>query len=315
MGRAAAESILHGLVAALAVMAMLSAGRLRAPDTRLRFWLLAVGCSAVLAPLLGLLVPARQSEAFRDQWALFSGDRLSLLVWHGISAGPACALLLALVGFLVYLRDLVPFLLDIGRGQKWACDTTTVPAGLSASVAKAAAACAMPIPRLRVLATRHPVLVCRGLRRPIIVASTGLLNILSKGELDAAIAHEIAHAKLHDPALGWVLMLVRGIFCFNPSVQLCARAAAHEIERRADESAARAASSRESGARSLRKLADASRYAARAPHLRAWHGFRLAAIEQRCQSLQGTHPSDPAPRWTLAAATVGLALVLFFTVA
>jgi len=79
MGRGAAETILHGLVAALAVMVILGAGRIRACETRLRYWLLATGCPVLLTPLYWLILPVRVGEDFRDEWSLFSGSHFSLL--------------------------------------------------------------------------------------------------------------------------------------------------------------------------------------------------------------------------------------------
>jgi Zn-dependent protease with chaperone function len=315
MGRGAAETILHGIVAALAVMVILGVGRIRASETRLAFWLLAMGCPVIFTPLCWLLFPARAGEDFRDGWSLFSGNHLSLLTWHGVRAGSASAFVLMLAGSLLYLRDLVPFVLDVVRGRTGKRDLAAIPEALAAAVARASAALATTAPRLAVLSTRHPVLICRGLRRPLIVTSTGLLELLAPDELAAAIAHEISHANRRDPLLGWGLMLVRGLFFFNPSVQLCARAAVHEIERRADLAAARAVASPGPVARSLRKLAGAGHDRPRPAHGRAWHGFRLAAIEDRCRALEGEGEAKPAPCWTLAATAIGLGVILFFTVA
>jgi Zn-dependent protease with chaperone function len=315
MGRAAAESILHGLVAALTIVAILGAGRIRDPQSRLHFWWLALACPVLLTPGYRWLVPARLDEGFRDGWALFSGDRLAPFAWHGIDVGTAGALGLAVAGLLLYLRDLLPFLLELRRSRVRNRVPATVPELLAQAGAKAAAVLHTPVPRLRVFASPHPILSCRGLRRPLIVASTALLERLTLDELDAAITHEVAHAKHRDPALGWGLMLVRGLFCFNPAVQLCARAAAHELERRADQTAAMAVGGPEPVARSLRKLAGEQGDATRESRLPAWHGFRLAAIAERCQALLDRQPTAPAPRFILAATAIGLGVILFLTVA
>ena len=156
------------------------------------------------------------------------------LAWHGVNAGVVFALALALTGSLLYLRDLLPFAFDMGHARGGKREMAPVPEEMTRSVADAAAALGTSPPRLTIIASKHPVLVCRGLRRPVIVTSTGLVEMLAPDELDAAIAHEVCHAKWRDPLAGWVLMVVRAIFFFNPSVQLCARAVAHEIERRAD---------------------------------------------------------------------------------
>jgi beta-lactamase regulating signal transducer with metallopeptidase domain len=125
----------------------------------------------------------------------------------------------------------------------------------------------------------------------------------------------MAHAKQRDPVLGWVLMVVRGICFFNPAVQLAARAAAREIERRADQSAARTVGSAEPVVRTMRKLSGSD--SATPERALTWHGFRLAVIEQRCHALL----HDPLPdakaqsMWILAVAAIGLGVILFLTVA
>jgi Zn-dependent protease with chaperone function len=315
MGRAAAESILHGLLAALAIAAILGAGCIREPRTRLRFWLLAMAFPALFTPGCQLLFPVRGTERFRDTWALFSGERFSLLTWRGLDLGAACSLALAGTGLLLYLRDLIPFAVDVMRSHARTREVAAAPEALVRSVAATARAMQTAAPRLLVLDTRHPILTCRGLRRPIIVTSSGLLDMLAPDELDAAMAHEVAHAKRRDPAFGWVLMVARGLFFWNPSLQLCARAAVHDIERLADQSAATAAGGPDPVARGLRVLTHSASAATGTRRPGAWHGFRLAAIEERRRSLaEGRNPA-PLPRFALAATAIGLGVILFFTVA
>jgi len=315
MGRLAAESILHGLVAASAVMAILAAGGIRDAKARLRFWLLAIAFPVGFTPLIAALAPARLDDAFRDQWSLLSGSHFAFLRWRDTKVSTVGVSILAATGLLLYLRDLLPFLRDLVRSRKRGPPLTAVPDALARSVATAAAALRTPEPKLHFLDSPHPILTCRGWRRPHIVTSTGLVDRLSADELDAALAHEVAHARRHDPAFGWVLMLVRGFFIFNPSVQLCARAAVHEIECRADEDAAAANGGPEPVLRSLRKLAGGSHAEPTDHGPRLLHGFRLAAVDARCRSLLDASRAGPPPRWALPATALGLGVILFFTVA
>ena len=311
MGRRAAETSLHGIVAALVVMVLLRAGRIRAPEIRLRFWLLAMGLPLFGTPLLWLLAPWRLGDRFRDDWALFSASHLSLWAFHGVEMARAMAWLLASAGAALFLRDVIPFVLDFARARTTDQAAATPSPALASAAQRAAAALGIAVPRLVILTSRHPILICRGLRRPFIVASTGLCATLAPDELEAAVAHEMAHAKHRDPVLGWGLMLMRGLCFFNPAVQLVARAAVAEIEARADHSAARIVGSTEAVARSLRKLSGIDN--ARAP--RTWHGFRLAAIEGRCQALlEEGHAAVPSP-WILPTTAIGLGVILFLTLA
>jgi len=315
MGSRAAEALLHGIVAATVVMVLLPAQRVRAPETRLRFWLLAMALPVTATPLYWLLAPWRHSERFRDDWALFSASHLAPWTLHGVPLANAVAELLALAGAILFLRDVIPFALDLALGRAAKRALLSVPAALTQAAGRCAAALGMGLPRLSVIESKHPILLCRGLRNPVIVASTGLCEMVAPDELEACIAHEMAHAKQRDPVLGWVLMVVRGICFFNPAVQLAARAAAREIERRADQSAARTVGSAEPVVRTMRKLSGSD--SATPERALTWHGFRLAVIEQRCHALL----HDPLPdakaqsMWILAVAAIGLGVILFLTVA
>jgi Zn-dependent protease with chaperone function len=315
MARRAAESILHGIVAAFVVMMLLRAQCIRSPEARLRLWLLALGLPLAGTPLLWWFAPWRQGERFRDDWALFSASHFSPWAWRGVELASAAAWLWALVGTALFLRDVIPFVLDFLRGRATRQAATTPAPALTRAVVRAAAALGTAVPRLTVVVSKHPILICRGLRKPFIVASTGLCEMVTPDELEASIAHEMAHAKRRDPALGWGLMLVRGLCFFNPAVQLAARAAVVEIERRADQSAARMVGSTAAVVRSLRRLSGIdSSPTHKAP---TWRGFRLAAIEGRCQALLRDEQQAPAglARWILPTTAFGLGVILLFTVA
>jgi Zn-dependent protease with chaperone function len=315
MARRAAECILHGIVAASVVMMLLRAQRIRTPQARLRFWLLALGLPLAATPLLWMLAPWRLGERFRDEWALFSASHLSPWAWRGVGLATAAAWLLAVAGAVLFLRDVIPFALDFARGRSTQRTATAPSPALRAAMERSAAALGIALPRLVVLLSQHPILICRGVRKPIIVASTGLCEMLTPDELEAAIAHEMAHAKHRDPVLGWGLMLVRGLCFFSPAVQLAARAAVAEIERRADHSAARVVGSAEAVVASLRKLSSSARIPAYSA--RTWHGFRLAAIEERCQALLSAWPASSTrlSPWILPTTAIGLGVILFLTVA
>ena len=174
MGRRVAECILHGIVAASVVMMLLRVQRIRAPQTRLRFWLLAMGLPLAGTPLLWLLAPWRLGDRFRDEWALFSASHFSPWAWHGVELSTAAAWLLALAGAALFMRDVIPFALDFARGRGTHRTVTEPSPALASAAQRSAAALDIALPRLTVLASKHPILICRGLRNPVIVASTGL---------------------------------------------------------------------------------------------------------------------------------------------
>jgi Zn-dependent protease with chaperone function len=308
MVRQAAEIALHGVVATCVVALIIQWQASRAPAARLRLWLLALLAPVLLSPIYRLLGSARTADGFRDDWALLSGTHWSPLAWHDVSAGAWCFLLATVFGALLFLRDLVPFVVEAVRNQPR--PSAEAPPGLVAAAARAGEAMGMPAPRLRFDDARAPNLSCRGWRRPVLVASQGLVDLLDADELAAALAHEMSHARRRDTALGFVVMLVRAGFFFSPGLQIAARVLVQEMESEADHAAAQAMGEPGVVVRSLRKLAGSDDQEAT-----VWHRLQTSAIERRCRLLLDERRLIPASRPALLVTAAGLALLLFFTVA
>lgn len=304
-----AESILHGVVAASAIGLLL---RLRRHDPRRLGFLLAGAVLPMLsASIFRALAPGRLDPAFRDGPALFSASHFTVLQPAGVPLLPALLALLAVSGVLLFLRDLIPFLWDASTGRARAQPVADAGA-IAGAVKRAAAELGIVPPRVSLYAGEHPVLLCRGLLHSRIVASTGILDALSPDELEAAVAHEVAHAAHRDPLLGWGLMLVRGLAFFNPAVQLLARAAVHEIEHRADRTAAGVLGDVAPLVSSLHRMAGSYRGGSLA---RLAHPAHRRALAERCRALQTlTEAKAPAGRWHLIATLAGLSALLYLVV-
>lgn len=294
-----AESIVHGLIVAMALVAMLRLRRQDAAHTRLTCILLALLLPALLTPLGRVLVPARLTPAFRDGPALFSASHF--LPWRTAGLGLLGAL--AILGTLLFLRDLVPFLRDflVDRpGQRLAVG----PVVLAAE--RAAQRLGVPVPPIVEVEHASPVLMCQGWR-PRVVISAALLQALPPSQLEAALTHEVAHAARRDPRLGWGLMAVRMLCFWNPAIQLIGRRAVRELEFRADQTTAHLMGDARPLASCLRRMADMQT----GPD--SWRR-RLARrdIEARCRALHiSAEPSRQS--WPLAFA-LGLAVILFMVV-
>lgn len=320
----AAEGIVHGAVAALVVVALFALWRLEEPRQRLGFELLALLLAALGAPALGALAPARAGETFREQTALFATARFHGLTLLGFDVLDAALAALVALGLLLFLRDLLPMLQEPLRraflGAAPARDESGALAGELAALASGVGL--RRAPALRVVESPDAAIFCSGLARPAVVVSRGLLDRLSPGERRAALAHEAAHLAARDPLLGWLLLGVRSVFCFNPAVQLLTRAVAQELERRADDAAARLtgaplelAAALVKAHRHARSWLEAGAVPGLDGALAMLESFRARALEARCRRLM----APPArrlrrPGWHLAATGVGLAALLFFVV-
>jgi Zn-dependent protease with chaperone function len=308
------QAILHGLIAAGFVEAVLAAWRIRSARARSACWFVALAIPFLVTPALLLTAPIRLGDHFATAWALFASARWDDVRIAGLGGATAAFRVLALLGTVLFLRDAIPFAARFRLGRREPAAGAPVPALLAAVVDAQARRLAIPVPALRVLRANDPVLFVRGLRRHTLVVSTRLLEQLPFDQLEAAIAHELAHVRSGDPAVGWLLMAARVAMFWNPAVQLVARAIAQEAEHRADAVAVRVA-----GVDAFAAAFDAlSSHAAEGSANRGWRGFvaRLHRehLDARAAALSAT-TADPT--WLpvrLAAIALTLVAVGFFVV-
>jgi Zn-dependent protease with chaperone function len=325
MGEFARESTLHALVATFVLAALIRTWRVDDPTLRVRLGLLAVAGPAVGGPLLRLLAPARTSDAFRHATALFDSARWNDVRILGAGLADLVVWASAVLGLLLLLRDLVPWLQDRFAAPAAArgADATRARAAFDRLTRQMGVAA----PPLVVLDEEAMVLQCAGVRRPSVLVSRAACDTLDDQELEGALAHEIAHLERRDPALGWLLMAARALLWFNPVVQVLARGVTQELERRADERAAAVTGDRVALASALLKVFRATDGAYRAPRWpvpgldaggRAVTRFRTAALEGRCRRLLDAAAASPAPRGLADAqvllAGAGMMALLFFVV-
>ena len=87
----------------------------------------------------------------------------------------------------LYMNGAKPVSREIATGFYAAVETISITAGL-------------PMPKLYIIDDESPNAFAAGTNpeKSIICATTGLLNIMNKGELEAVVAHEMSHIKNYD---------------------------------------------------------------------------------------------------------------------
>jgi Zn-dependent protease with chaperone function len=317
-----AQSILHGLVAAVLVETLLGRWRIDDAVWRLRFRLLALMVPVVGLPTLLLAAPFRESAGFAARWALFAGERWNELRPGGVGLGNLVLLCSAGLGSALFLRDALPPLLDLVRGSSRLPHATTwhrSVAALQPVVERHARALGIPVPGIRVVEAPGPILLCEGARRPALVVSPVALERLDGDQLDVAVAHELAHAAHHDPAWGYALIAVRALLFFNPATQWVARAMVDDIERRADQVAVRTTGNAAAMARAIAALFhadDPPPVDADASFERVFWRVRKEGVERRCARLGQIESSAPVAHGAslLAMAGATVLTLMFFIV-
>lgn len=317
-----AQSILHALVAGLVIEALLWAWRVEEGVWRLRLRLVALAEPVFVLPLL-MLVPWRLGPGFAGTWALLSNERWNVLRVGGAGLGDLLVICAAGAGAALFLRDALPPLLEALRGTPHAPRAGSfhaVPPVLVAAAAKHARALGTAPPEIRLLRSRLPVLLCEHARRPALVISAATVERLDPASMNAALAHEVAHAAHRDPLWGYALIAARAVTFFNPATQWMARAAVDDMERRADQAALRLTGAPDALSHAIRVLSlsappTSAEVADRFERL-FWQS-RVAGIERRCARIlavpaQSISTSHGPLKVGLAA--VGLIGLLFFVV-
>jgi Zn-dependent protease with chaperone function len=316
------QSILHGLIAALFVEALLWAWRVEDGAWRMRMRLVALAAPLLWLPLLFVAAPFRSSPVFVARWALFAGERWNQIELAGMGLGHFSLLAAAGVGSALFLRDALPPLLDALGGSRHvpAAGAWYQTAGALRGVVDArAAALDMRAPHVRIVDTPMPVLLCQGVTEPVLVVSPATLGHLAPDQLDAAVTHELAHARHRDPAWSYLLMAARALLFFNPAAQWLARALVDDIERRADQAAVGVTGNAEGLALAIARLFDAGHpppIDGDASFERVFWRIRRAGVERRCARLRhGPEPAAVGPGPALLAMTaLGVFGVAFFVV-
>jgi Zn-dependent protease with chaperone function len=310
-----AQSIVHGFVAAVVVEALIRLWTVRSSRERLALRLLAVAGPLVVSPALVLAWPERASDEFRDRFAIFTARHWEDVQVLGVPVFLVWLLAVAAAGAALLAMDLWPLVAPRRRAAA-AC---TPPPELPRAVARLAASFGVDGTSVRYLDAATPILFCTGVRQPTIVVSRGTLALLDAEELDAALAHELAHVAERDPAKSWGMMAARTLLFFNPAVQVVARAMAREAEARADERSG-AVAGRVPLASALLKLYRATHRGAPAPGralplagavAEPFRRARTLEIESRCRRLlEPGEPPRPLVAARVALAASGLAALL-----
>ncbi len=231
-------ALVYSLLAWAVLEAPLRLWQLRDPALLFRFRL---GVLAIppLAPLLFAPFDSmRSSTPFRTQLALLDTQNwlgpepnLAQPVWLALAAVMS-ATTLFLVGLELAgaLRRPIP-------QRRALANRAMHPHRLQAALAGLAGPRAQ---RVDVVAVDRPeamAFTC-GFRRHTVVLSTGLCDLLDEEELQAVLAHEMAHVRRRDARSGWLLFGLRLLSFYNPVALLVFHRMGQDVEQLCDAEAA-----------------------------------------------------------------------------
>ena len=145
----------------------------------------------------------------------------------------SAAVLMAFAGLGVGLARLAVLSRSLTRAS-----ATAGPA-LRALVEHPAARFGQAAPRVLVRCADRPLALTYGLWRPTILLSSWMVTHLDPRELEAVIAHELAHAARRDFQVLWAATMLRDAFCYLPTSWVAYRQLQQETEPACDDLAIR----------------------------------------------------------------------------
>lgn len=167
--------------------------------------------AVLAAPLFGVFLGLVQVSACGD---LTCGVRPGFPV-DAIGRVVIAAMALLVVGALG---------LGIGRALLllWVVRRDAVPAGtdLERQANRLARALGVVEPRVRLRPSSEPLALTFGFRRPTLLLSTWMIEQLDRCELEAVLAHELAHAARHDYLVLWLATVLRDAFWYLPTSRM-----------------------------------------------------------------------------------------------
>ncbi len=150
-----------------------------------------------------------------------------------------------------------------------------------------------------------------GWLKPVVLLPARACTGLSAEQIEAILAHELAHVKRFDHVINFLQVVIETLLFYHPAVWWLSRAIRREREECCDDLAVSLCGDRFVYARALTAMESLR---GRAPGLAMAAGSRGSLLRRRILRLLGV-PHEPAPtaaRWLAAAVALGLMIALGF---
>ncbi len=253
IGQFVLQSVLHSLLMALAVEALIKVWGVTRPRVRLQFRLLYLVLPLAGWPLYQLLWPERGSDVFRETVAIFNTQGWLPIHLGGLAGWEWVAIAMGIGTLLFVTRALLPtsqhYLMNPEAAEQSAPSTTSHslvrdPGNPSEHL------------NLGTKVVDEPWALARitGVCNLRLTLSTSLLKLLDPEETKAVLAHEEAHALQRDNLLGWVLFGLGLLMFYNPVAMVALQRISQDVEMACDDAAGEDANQRWALASALMKV-------------------------------------------------------------
>jgi Zn-dependent protease with chaperone function len=233
VGMYLAQSFCHSVIAAMISDRALKAWSIYDPLVRQRFRLIVILFPIVSFPLYQLINPARSSALFRLD-SLFDSNRWLFLEIWGFAPISVLLLFLFVITSLVFIfQEMLPVLrhtLDTGQPEH-----EDVRLDVGPFIEEASRSLSIKKPDVVLLDDDGPLLFSTTGKNAVIFVSTSLSQSLTAEQMQAALAHELAHIARNRRPLLIAVFLLRVIMFFNPVVLVKFRRAVRDEEKICDD--------------------------------------------------------------------------------
>ncbi len=209
------QTVSHSAIIAIIVESMIGLWHIQKPAAQIKFRLLVL-LPVIYLPFYFLLYPPRAATHFHGQVALIdSHEWLGLELWGNIAVWHLFAAMLVLATAYFLLWEAFPTIRYIfGRLSS----LPTVEPGHFPELDQALTSLTEGghFPRPQVLLSTEPVPVVHNLARKALAISAGTIDMLDEEELEAVIAHELAHLTGLDYRIVQLSLVLRSLMFYNP---------------------------------------------------------------------------------------------------
>jgi Zn-dependent protease with chaperone function len=214
LGMYVAQSFCHSLIASVLMDQALRAWRIDDPLIRQRFRLTVVFFPIFSFPFYQAINPDRSSVLFRLN-ALFDVNRwLNVEIWGAISFGLLFLIVLAITSLIFLFQEMIPILKHTLESRTMEHEGTRREP--DPFIESASRALKIETPQVLIVEDDEPVIFSTTGKNALIVVSTGLTETLTPDEMQASLAHEIAHIARSQRPLLLAVFFLRMILFFNP---------------------------------------------------------------------------------------------------
>jgi Zn-dependent protease with chaperone function len=238
LGQYIIQTVFHSAIIALIVEAMLKIWHIQMPFSQIKFRLLVLALPICYLPLYFLLYPPRAGAHFREQVALIDlNEWLGLRLVGGLYAWHLFGALLALLTAYFLFKEAIPSLRHyLGRRHSSSHIESRRFPELDSILTNLSGVKGLPMPKVLLSAENTPVIHTMGSR--VLILSAATINMLDNEELEAVVAHELAHLTKQARRINQISMALRFLMFYNPIALFIFRRIINDNEKNCDDIAA-----------------------------------------------------------------------------